>query len=610
VAAPRRYGRGDKWELLIRLTGPFYVQSTSVVSLSLQAPEDELREKFYSLDQPEDVADLLDVEFDKLIYHIRISPEEGRYETFRLAKSSGGVRKISAPASALKIIQQKLNQVLQAVYTPKAAVHSFLPNHNVRTNAEQHIKQRFVFCVDLKDFFHSINYGRVWGLLQAVPYELPEDVATVIAQICCHDNRLPQGAPTSPIVSNMLCAKLDSDLLRLAQKNKCIYTRYADDLTFSTSMRQFPGELATEGDDGDVKAGRKLREVVDRNGFELNQDKTRLQHEDYRQMVTGLVVNEFANVPREFVREIRAMLHAWDSHGYEDAEAEFLREYDTKSRNPEKGDPILSEVIRGKLEFLSMVRGEDDSVYRKYLREYARLNDISLNLGEGQESQGQTSDVVVYTEGKTDWKHLKRAAKELGTDDKSEYPNLNFNQIESDRGDDELLEKCRHMSESEEGNQGAQVCLFDRDDPDVVEEVTEDDQNFRSWGNNVFSAAIPPPPHRDDVNISIELYYKDDDLLQEDEDGRRIFLGHEFNSESSSHTNDPTINTAKRNKAGRKNEVIDDLVYNKEHEDISLSKSLFAESVLREKPPFEEVDFSPFKEIFDLLSEIEGRANS
>jgi RNA-directed DNA polymerase len=290
------------------------------VTLSLNASQEELQDGFRNLEHPEDVAELLDVELSSLLYHIRKSPEEGRYETFTLDKSNGGKRKISAPVSALKIIQQKLNQVLQAVYTPKAAVHSFLPNRNVVTNAEQHVKQRFVLCIDLKDFFHSINYGRVWGLLQAVPYELPEDVATVIAQICCHDNRLPQGAPTSPIVSNMLCAQLDSELLQLAQDNKCIYTRYADDLTFSTSMRQFPDELATEADNGDVKAGMELREVVDENGFDLNEDKTRLQHEDYRQMVTGLIVNRKVNVPREFVREIRSMLHAWDAHGYEAAE--------------------------------------------------------------------------------------------------------------------------------------------------------------------------------------------------------------------------------------------------------------------------------------------------
>lgn len=583
---------------------------SQAVSLSLDASQEELREEFHDLEQPEDVADLLDVEFTKLIYHIRTSPEDVRYEKFSLAKTNGGEREISAPASALKIIQQKLNQVFQAVYTPKAAVHSFLPDRNVRTNAEQHVKQRFVFCVDLKDFFHSINYGRVWGLLQAVPYELPKDVATVLAQICCHDNRLPQGAPTSPIVSNMLCAQLDSELLRLAQNNKCIYTRYADDLTFSTSMRQFPNELATEGDDGDVKAGAELREVVNQNGFELNENKTRLQHEDYRQMVTGLIVNEFANVPREFVREIRAMLHSWDAHGYEAAEKEFLREYDTKNRHPEKGEPVFSRVIRGKLEFLSMVRGKDDSVYRKYLREYARLNGEPLHFEKQQKADDEHSNLVVYTEGKTDWKHLKRAAQELSVKGDIEIPILNFNEIESDRGDDDLLDKCRHMAESESNHERAHVFLFDRDKPSQVEEVTEDDQLFRSWGNKVFSAAIPPPPHREDENISIELYYRDEDLLKIDKNGRRIFLGHEFHDLSGKHLENPKLNTKKHNKSGLNNKIIDEYVYNEDNKSIALSKNDFAGYILDSTPPFDDVDFSPFREIFDLLLTIEERVRS
>ena len=532
------------------------------MSRSLDDTEKALREKFHKLERPEDVAELLDVEFGNLIYHIRTSPEEGRYETFTLNKSSGGEREISAPASALKIIQQKLNQVFQAVYTPKAAVHSFLPGTNVRTNAEQHVKQRFVLCVDIKDFFDSINYGRVWGLLQAIPYNLPQDVATVLAQICCHDNRLPQGAPTSPIVSNMLCAKLDSDLLQLAQENKCIYTRYADDLTFSTSMRQFPDELATEGAEGDIKAGQDLHEVVNENGFELNEDKTRLQHEDYRQMVTGLVVNEFVNVPREFVQEIRAMLHSWDVHGYEAAEEEFLREYDTKNRNPEKGEPVFSRVIRGKLGFLSMIRGEDDSVYRKYLRKYARLSGDPPPLEEEEQDDEGESSLIVYTEGKTDWKHLKRALQEL-SDKYKISSKVEFHEIESDRGHNELLEKCRHMSESETSHHDTLVFLFDRDDQDIIDKVTEDDQYFRSWGNNVFSIVLPPPPHRKDENISIELYYTNEDLLKEDSNGRRIFLGHEFHGESGKLKENPKVNTKRHNKTGDNNKVIDEYVFNK-----------------------------------------------
>jgi RNA-directed DNA polymerase len=235
------------------------------------------------------------------------------------------------------------------------------------------------------------------------------------------------------------------------------------------------------------------------------------------------------------------------------------------------------------------------------------LNGEPLHLEE--EADGETSNLVVYTEGKTDWKHLKRAARELNANDNTELPNLSFNEIETDRGDADLLDKCRHMAESESNHEQAHVFLFDRDNPKRVEEVTEDDQLFRSWGNKVYSAVIPSPPHREDKNISIELYYTDDDLLKRDNDSRRIFLGHEFYEDSGKHLKEPKINTIKLNKTGQKNEIIDEYVYNEENESIALSKNDFSNYILDETTPFGDVDFSPFREIFDLLSEIEDRVD-
>src|SRR5205814_3311637 len=119
----------------------------------------------------------------------------------------------------------------------------FIPARSILTNAKPHLRQKFVLNVDLKDFFPTINFGRVRGVLIAKPYCLLPHIATYIARICCRDNALPQGAPTSPIISNMICSRLDRQLLRLARQYRCVYTRYADDLTFSTSMPRFPGAL-------------------------------------------------------------------------------------------------------------------------------------------------------------------------------------------------------------------------------------------------------------------------------------------------------------------------------------------------------------------------------
>lgn len=203
-----------------------------------------MQEAFFKLRTRENVAALLDVRNTQLNYHLRISSPKSRYTTFSLPKKSGGIRTICAPITALKIIQQKLHQVLQMVYDPKPAAQGFLMGRSIITNAQRHVGKRFVLNIDLLDFFPSINFGRVRGLFLSKPYSLPENVATILTQICCHENFLPQGAPTSPIVSNMICRKLDSQLQRIAKEYRCTYTRYADDITFSTSLKTFPPSLA------------------------------------------------------------------------------------------------------------------------------------------------------------------------------------------------------------------------------------------------------------------------------------------------------------------------------------------------------------------------------
>jgi RNA-directed DNA polymerase len=137
--------------------------------LLTDSPE-SLREKFYSLKQPMDIADLLEVSYPRLVYHIYLVEPEKRYKTFEIPKKSGGIRLISTPITALKIIQTKLNQVLQTVYEIKPSVHGFVMGKNIVTNAQAHTKKRYVLNLDLTDFFPSINFGRVRGMFMATPY--------------------------------------------------------------------------------------------------------------------------------------------------------------------------------------------------------------------------------------------------------------------------------------------------------------------------------------------------------------------------------------------------------------------------------------------------------
>jgi RNA-directed DNA polymerase len=336
----------------------------------------ELRQKFLALQTPDNVARLLNLDYRRLAHHIYHVPTEQKYKTFTLPKKTGGERTISTPVSALKIIQWKLNQILTAVYEVKPSAHGFVPGKNIVTNAKAHAGKRFVLNLDLADFFGSVNFGRVRGLFMATPYNLPARVATVLAQICCHEDKLPQGAPTSPIITNMLCAKMDSQLQRLAKECRATYTRYADDITFSTTLKEFPEALAyaIETEEGDkLLLGDRLLGIIADNGFNINEKKVRLQVRGNHQEVTGLTTNKFPNVRRTYVRQIRAMLHAWAKFGLEAAEKEYREKYASKSRLTSKGDINFKQVLKGKIEFLGMVKGKNDLTYSKFSKSYFNL---------------------------------------------------------------------------------------------------------------------------------------------------------------------------------------------------------------------------------------------
>ena len=265
----------------------------------------------------------------------------------------------------MKILQRKLLQALNELY-PKAhpAAHGFVRRRSILTNAQAHQDKRLVLNVDLEDFFSSITFPRVRGLF-IKRFRLPGPAATVLARICCNtdDNpdHLPQGAPTSPIISNMICHAMDQALTKLAGDHGVYYSRYADDLTFSTNRHTFPEALAEKQAGHPVRLGDALVTIVQAdNGFTLNPRKSRLLSKARRQEVTGLTVNRRANVSRTSVRQLRGILHAWHAHEYENAEAEYRRRFDLKNTGAS-----LRLVVQGKLAFLRQIRGVDDRVFRR-----------------------------------------------------------------------------------------------------------------------------------------------------------------------------------------------------------------------------------------------------
>jgi RNA-directed DNA polymerase len=256
------------------------------------------------------LATSLGVRLAKINYWLYKVPSDARYRSFQLARTGGRPpRTIEAPIKPIKDIQRRLLRLLEGQYRPHYGAHGYIAGRSIATNARIHVGQRWLLRVDLTDFFTSINFGRVRGLFLARPFSFPPEVATLVAHICCHKNHLPQGAPTSPLVSNLVCRRLDMQLGELAVTERCFYTRYCDDITFSTNRRTFPASLASsDPQTGGIVAGSALNSTVSANGFAINPTKTRLRSYSQRQVVTGLVTNKFVNVPRAEVRSLRTLL--------------------------------------------------------------------------------------------------------------------------------------------------------------------------------------------------------------------------------------------------------------------------------------------------------------
>lgn len=333
------------------------------------------------LQTSQDVARYLRVSHGAMIYTLYKAPDTARYRDFEIPKRTGGTRLISSPNGMVRDLQYKLLPILQAQYAPHPSAHGFLNERNVVSNAQSHAGQNLVLNIDLADFFPSVNFGRVRGLFMAPPFNVGPAAATVLAQICTHKNGLPQGAPTSPVLSNFAAATLDRMLTRLARANRMRYSRYADDITFSTNQPSFPARILMHEHDGqtgfNVVPGDALERAVTQSGFTINLKKVRVQSRHIRQSVTGLSVNTFANVARTRIRRIRAMCHAWKKFGLENAAAHHFEKH--KGVHPPQGtspETAFRNALYGELAFVKMVRGAEDPVF---LNLCARLIELDPN---------------------------------------------------------------------------------------------------------------------------------------------------------------------------------------------------------------------------------------
>ncbi|UXH79571.1 reverse transcriptase family protein [Roseateles amylovorans] len=350
----RRFERAQRWHEA-RKTDAGYLGAG--VSGGLQPPAQQgerrpLSEGLPPLASPMALAQAMCLtlpELKFLCFHREVA-RTTHYRRFQLPKKTGGQRTISAPMPRLKRAQYWVLDNLLAKVKVHSAAHGFLPGRSILTNATPHVGQEVVINLDIQDFFPTITYPRIKGVFIGLGYDEP--VATLLALMCSEnpcdelvvdgerfyvggkgrDRVLPQGAPTSPMLTNVLCRKMDRRLQGLADKLGFAYTRYADDLTFSAS-----GDAA--GRVGTLL--RQARHVLKDEGFTPHPAKQHVMRSGARQAVTGVVVNDKPSVSRQQRRELRAALHKASREGVEAATWQ--------------GQPATREVLVGYSRFVSMV---------------------------------------------------------------------------------------------------------------------------------------------------------------------------------------------------------------------------------------------------------------
>lgn len=282
------------------------------------------------------------------------------YVDFEVPKQRGGVRIISAPRAPLRAIQRTIYTNILAKVPVHEAAHGFVPGRSTVTNAAPHLGARLLLKTDIRDFFPSIHYWRVRGMFATFGYD--ERVAGVLASLCTRrpvvdrngqrvvvwPGLMPQGAPTSPAIANLVCLRLDARLTGLAESIGARYTRYADDLSFS-----FHDPEAVE----QLDVGRTfwwIDQILQQEGFAEHAGKRQVLRPNRRQLVTGIVVNEKLTVPRPARRQFRALLHNCRKHGVDSQArgradfADYLRGYAAYVQmvQPELGARWVAEVER------------------------------------------------------------------------------------------------------------------------------------------------------------------------------------------------------------------------------------------------------------------------
>ena len=342
-------------EILLRWShGP---QSSSIFKSLHQFKNHELNSLlFLSIEKPIDLCKLLKTPF----YELEQVLNNPIYQRFLIPKKKGGSREILAPTAELKRIQKRLNYYLQAYYLwiKPEHVHGFVinphylgKNCNIVANASHHTGKKYLLNLDLKNFFPGITADRVRDLFKSEIFGFNDHIAYAITFLTTYKGLLPTGAPTSPAISNFICQQLDFDLIRFSEDHHLTYSRYADDLSFSSN------ESITESLIEEIKI------LIVSNKFKINKQKTHLAPKHRKQTVTGITVNEKVNVNRKLLKKTRAMLHDLTVNGVESAACHHFNT--PLPVNPELTAKFMNRLA-GYINFTGRVKGKSDILYLKF----------------------------------------------------------------------------------------------------------------------------------------------------------------------------------------------------------------------------------------------------
>ena len=361
--------------------------------------------EFKNIYNKKSLAEFLGINYSYLTYILYAKGPDNLYVSFDIPKKSGEMRHINAPIQPLKHVQKRLSKELykaQEKYYLKGSengvTHGFVKHRSFISNAKNHRHKKYILNIDLENFFDSFHFGRVKGYFEKNNnFKCPSEVAICIAQLTCYQGKLPQGAPTSPVITNLICAIMDYRILEISSKYKLYYTRYADDLTFSTNDPHFYSNKEHFLNEIDA--------VIQKSGFKINYKKVSFSSNTERQEVTGVVVNDCLNTKREYNKITRSMV----DHLYKGLNVEC------------NGKSLTINQLEGRLSYINQLDWYNNK-YSSKKRSFWYLN--------SREKQYRNflfykyffanPKPIIVTEGKTDIIYIKAALRKMH----SKYPEL------------------------------------------------------------------------------------------------------------------------------------------------------------------------------------------